>query len=356
MSEENGFLPPVSVPDSKSRGHVRPFQKPLGEIVRAGGVRLASQPATLAALSATIVVGVLVAVIIGHTGLGSAKTERVVLPPVSHINAILAAYAQAASPAPVQPAVQVPSPHVLAALKTRTYIVKSGDTISAIAAAAGVSVETLISLNSITDVRRLSAGTVLKIPSMNGTLYTVRAGDNLANIAKSHGVKLNDILDANALQSGVIMPGQQLFLPGAHMSEFAYRKALGTLFVWPTAGAITSPFGMRRDPFTGVTEFHNGIDIANAMGTPVDAAMSGTVAMVGKNRGYGNFIILDNGNGFQTLYGHLLKWLVQQGETVSAGQEIGEMGSTGYATGPHLHFTIYKDSAPVNPLTYLPKR
>ena len=191
---------------------------------------------------------------------------------------------------------------------------------------------------------------------MDGTLYRVRKGDTLGGIASAQGVKLSNILDANSIKSAVIVPGQELFIPGAQMSSFALRKALGTLFIWPTVGVITSPFGMRHDPFTGVVEFHNGIDIANVLGTPIRAAMDGKVALVGKNRGYGNFIILNHGDGFQTLYGHLSKSLVQKGENVNAGQEIGLMGDTGYATGPHLHFTIYKNSAPVNPLTYLEKK
>lgn len=309
----------------------------------------------LSSIVAVVVVAVIASSVFAAKG-GTVRLPKngLSLPPDHQIASVLADFGQSSQDA--KPNVKIPNPKILDALKTTTYTLKPGDTISGIAQTEHVNVETLISFNGITDVRRLTAGTQLKIPSMNGTLYRVRPGDTLEGIAKAEGVKLSNILDANRIKSSVIVPGQELFLPGAHMSSYAFRKAMGTLFVWPTVGAITSPFGMRHDPFTGIMEFHNGIDIANVQGTPIKAAMDGRVALVGRNRGYGNFIILNNGNGFQTLYGHLLKSLVQKGEYVRAGSEIGLMGDTGYATGPHLHFTIYKDSAPVNPLAYLPKR
>ena len=188
---------------------------------------------------------------------------------------------------------------------------------------------------------------------MNGVLYHVQRGDSLQAIANGNSVSLSDILDANNLSSPTIYPEQGLFLPGAHMSSFEYRRALGTLFIYPTNGVLSSTFGMRHDPFTGILTFHNGIDLANSIGTRVNAAMDGSVAYLGVNRAYGRYVLLDHGSGYQTLYGHLSKWLVNVGQRVKAGQEIAEMGDTGYSTGPHLHFTIYRNSVPVNPLDYL---
>lgn len=312
-----------------------------------------------------LVVAVLVVVVVSLALFGGSHHARtpapspkkgLVLPRDNQLSAILAKYSASMVNTKPDVAVRIPNPTILKTLKTTSYTLKSGDTLSGVAKRFHVTVATLISFNGIGDVRRLAAGMKLKIPSMNGILYRVKKGDTLGGIAKREGVKLSHILDANAIKTPVIVPGQELFLPGGHMSSFALRKALGTLFVWPTKGVITSPFGMRHDPFTGTMEFHNGIDIANSIGTRVNAAMDGSVALVGQNRGYGKFIILDNGNGFQTLYGHLYKSLVKKGEQVSAGQKIALMGDTGYATGPHLHFTIYKNSVPVNPLHYLPKR
>ena len=318
--------------------------------------RIEALPLVAAVVVALAVVGVVLVSLLTRPTPAPLPKGGLQLPADTQIAGVLAEYSQASTdPKPDLP-VQLPNTSILQTLKTSTYTLKKGDTISGIAKNAGVSVETLISFNGISDVRRLTAGMTLKIPSMNGTLYRVRKGDSLGEIAKAHGVKLSNILDANSIKSAVIVPGQELFLPGGHMSTFALKKALGTLFMWPTTGAITSPFGMRHDPFTGIMEFHNGIDIANVVGTPIKASMDGQVALVGRNRGYGNFIILNHGDGFQTLYGHLSKSLVQKGEYVKAGQKIGLMGDTGYATGPHLHFTIYKNSAPVNPLIYLEKK
>ncbi len=333
----------------------QPVQEPATRKKRLTS-RIEGIPLVAAIVVALAVIGVVVVSLLTRPTPAPLPKGGLQLPADSQIAGVLADYSQASTdPKPDVP-VQLPNTSILQTLKTSTYTLKKGDTISGIAKSAGVSVETLISFNGITDVRRLNAGMTLKIPSMNGTLYKVRRGDSLGEIAKAHGVKLSNILDANSIKSAVIVPGQELFLPGGHMSTFALKKALGTLFIWPTTGVITSPFGMRHDPFTGIMEFHNGIDIANVLGTPVKASMDGRVALVGRNRGYGNFIILNHGEGFQTLYGHLSKSLVQKGEYVKAGQKIGLMGDTGYATGPHLHFTIYKNSAPVNPLIYLEKK
>ena len=319
--------------------------------------RIASAPAVSLVIVAVVLAAVASAASVGgKPGRSSLPRGGLALPADNQIAAALTVYSRSLEGPKPDLAVRIPNPTILHALKTTTYTMKPGDTLSGIAQKTHISLETLISFNGITDARRISAGTELRIPSMNGILYRVEKGDTLEGIAKQEGVKLADILDVNGIKSSVIVPGQELFVPGGHMSTFAFRKALGTLFEWPTTGVITSPFGMRHDPFTGTMEFHNGIDIANAIGTSVDAAMDGQVALVGRNRGYGIFIIIDHGDGYQTLYGHLSKTLVKTGEQVRAGQQIALMGDTGYATGPHLHFTIYKNSVPVNPLQYLPKR
>lgn len=129
-------------------------------------------------------------------------------------------------------------------------------------------------------------------------------------------------------------------------------------FIKPTSGYITSWYGTRVDPVTGVLgTFHSGIDIANGIGTPIVAAMSGTVVLAGWNGNYGQCVIIDHGNGFVTRYGHLSSISVNEGQTVSQGQYLGGMGSTGKSTGSHLHFEIrignrYSSSS-VNPSNYL---
>ena len=245
------------------------------------------------------------------------------------------------------------SPAVIRSLKIVKYRVRKRDTLSSIALKFKINLGTIISYNGIRDARRLTVGTLLEIPNRNGLKYKVKRGDSLSRIAKKFGVPLKEILDWNNLASSVIQPGQELFIAGAAMKTNDLNRVLGKLFIYPTHGRLTSPFGMRHDPFTGLWRFHNGVDLANKIGTPIVAAMSGTVAMTGINPTYGRYIILRHADGFQTLYAHLSRILVSRGRRISQNQVIGKMGTTGYSTGSHLHFSIFKNGKPVDPLKYL---
>ena len=122
-------------------------------------------------------------------------------------------------------------------------------------------------------------------------------------------------------------------------------------FVFPVASYvyISSRFGMRVHPITGQYKSHTGMDIASNQGTTVYAADSGTVVLAEWYGGYGNCIMIDHGNGYKTLYGHLSVISVQNGQSVSQGQTIGNVGSTGNSTGPHLHFEVYKNGDRIDP-------
>jgi murein DD-endopeptidase MepM/ murein hydrolase activator NlpD len=238
-------------------------------------------------------------------------------------------------------------------LETQDYVLKKGDMISAIANKYNLNLGTIISFNNIRNVRHVGVGTTLVIPNSVGVLYTVKKGDSLSGISRTWKIAYETVLEANRLTTPVLAPGQKVFLPGANLSARDLREALGELFILPTNGVITSRFGTRRDPFTGVRTFHNGVDFANAMGTPVRAAMEGRVTDTGFNSSYGNYVLVSHEGGFQTLYGHLKKFLVSDGQYVSQGQQVGLMGNTGYSTGTHLHFSIFKWNNPLNPLNYL---
>lgn len=118
-------------------------------------------------------------------------------------------------------------------------------------------------------------------------------------------------------------------------------------------GWISSYFGYRTDPFNGRREWHPGVDIAGELGEPVVAVAAGVVTYAGKHGGYGNLVQINHGNGFVTRYGHNSKVLVTVGQTVSKGQEIALMGSTGRSTGPHVHFEVWRSGRLVNPIKYL---
>ncbi len=250
-------------------------------------------------------------------------------------------------------AVSLPQGRILSSVSFTKYKLGKGETLAGVAAKMKTNLDTLISVNKIRDVKRIVAGTELLVPNINGILYTVKRGNSLSGIAQAHGITLNAILDANNMQSAVIQPGQELFIPGASMNPTDLKRILGELFIYPTTGRLTSKFGMRNDPFTNVRRFHNGIDIANSIGTPVRAAMEGKVAMIGTHDVFGKYIILSHSDGYQTLYAHLDTILISKGERVNQGQKVAEMGNSGYSTGSHLHFSVFKRGEPLDPLKFL---
>lgn len=133
------------------------------------------------------------------------------------------------------------------------------------------------------------------------------------------------------------------------------REALAnaTPSIWPVAGWLSSAYGNRRDPFTGGTDFHPGLDISADRGTPVHATADGLVQSAGWNGNYGNLLVVDHGFGIQTRYGHLSKFAVREGDRVRRGQIIGHVGSTGRSTSPHLHYEILTNGKLTNPLRIL---
>ncbi|GHU16948.1 hypothetical protein FACS1894163_07250 [Spirochaetia bacterium] len=235
------------------------------------------------------------------------------------------------------------------------YKVQKGDSVSKIAAAHALSMDAIIASNGITNARSLRIGEMIRIPNMDGIPYTVKNGDSLSKISIAMGVPLEAILDANDIQSDSIGAGTVLFIPGAKMKKEDLKLALGELFIYPIKGRLSSPFGWRDDPISGVRRHHAALDLAAPMGTPIKAAMDGTIAVVGFDATYGNYIIISHGNSFQTMYAHLSLVSVKKGASVLQGSRIGEVGSTGYSTGPHLHFAVYKNGRAVNPLEYLNK-
>jgi murein DD-endopeptidase MepM/ murein hydrolase activator NlpD len=143
-------------------------------------------------------------------------------------------------------------------------------------------------------------------------------------------------------------------------AELLSREALRGNFPMdrPVAetGYVTSPFGVRADPFTGLMARHEGMDFSDNLGAPIRAAESGVVIDVRSTSDYGNVVDIDHGNGLTTRYGHCAKILVKLGDVVKRDQQIAVMGSTGRSTGPHVHFEVRRDGVPQNPLNYLSRQ
>ncbi|MDI9634717.1 peptidoglycan DD-metalloendopeptidase family protein [Kamptonema cortianum] len=142
----------------------------------------------------------------------------------------------------------------------------------------------------------------------------------------------------------------------ASISEIQARTA-GTVpiykgnFIRPVSGRLSSGFGMRTHPISGKRKMHTGVDWAAPSGTTIKAAGSGKVITAAYLNGYGNTVVIDHGGGISTLYGHCSRLHVKVGQSVKVGQKIAAVGSTGYSTGPHLHFEVRVNGKPVNPLT-----
>jgi|GEM_PF-299827 len=238
----------------------------------------------------------------------------------------------------------------------RTYTVQPGDSISSICQKFGLrNISTLIAVNSISNVRSLRSGQKLSVPSLDGLNYTVAAGDTIEGLSAKYKVSVEDLLDVNDLSSAVLQKGQKLFVPGAKMDSLALRRAMGEIFVYPISAKwrLTSRFGYRPDPFTGIRQNHTGIDMACPTGTPIKAAKSGRVSFTGYSNVYGKYVIVTHDDGYQTLYGHMSRITTKKGDVVNQGTQLGLVGSTGYSTGPHLHLSVYKNGKLIDPLSVL---
>jgi murein DD-endopeptidase MepM/ murein hydrolase activator NlpD len=240
------------------------------------------------------------------------------------------------------------------------YKVQKGDTVSGIAAKFSLSQGSVISINQLKETWKLQSGQKLKIPNMDGVSYTIQKGDTISTIASKMKVPQNAILDANNILSETIHAGDVIFIPGGKMDtnelNRAIKRPVVEKMIYPVSNRrITSNFGWREDPVNpvaGQMTFHRAVDLAGKMGDPVKAALKGTVLHVDNNRNLGNFIILKHGE-YQTLYAHLSAVSVKAGEQVNQGQVIGKVGETGYTTGPHLHFEVFRNGNRINPLDLL---
>jgi murein DD-endopeptidase MepM/ murein hydrolase activator NlpD len=233
------------------------------------------------------------------------------------------------------------------------YEVKKGDTISGIADSFDISVDTVLSMNQIESARSLKPGQLLKVPNLAGIIYTAKAGESINAIADKYDISATRITEVNELKSDKIEASRTLFLPDAKLPAAVVGEASGDLFKWPVRGVLTSWFSWRRDPFTGKNSFHNGLDIGVPLGTPIGAAREGKVTETGYSPTMGKYVEITHSGGWKTLYAHMSSIGVEVGEYVSTGERIGLSGNTGYSTGPHVHFTVYKNGKLVNPANVL---
>ncbi len=236
-----------------------------------------------------------------------------------------------------------------------SYRVKKGDMIGLIAERFNVTEDSIISINNIRQSRLIQIGQYLKIPSMPGILYTVKTNkETPETIAEKYKVDAKECALTNNMEINTELDaGNIIFVPNAKLDWVTKQEINGDLFKKPLHSHyyISSRFGWRTSPFdSSKRTFHGGIDMAVAKGTAIYPAMNGVVVQKGYNDVYGNYVIISHHSGYKTLYGHMMESAcVSKGNFVYTNTRIGKVGSTGMSTGPHLHFTVYKNGRSVNP-------
>lgn len=228
--------------------------------------------------------------------------------------------------------------------ETKIYTIKSGDTLSAIAAAHNISLETLLWTNGLTAKSSIKPGQELEILPVSGTKHVVKSGENISLIAKKYNVSIQRIIEFNDLPADAfINVGDKLVIPGGEMPQPQPQKTYYATYVpqeTVSAGYFIYPTSGRN---WGKLHNVNAVDIANKCGTPIYAAAKGKVSLVdevGWNRGYGKYMMITHPNGVETLYAHFSSIVASQGDSVDQGDLIGYMGTTGHSTGCHLHFEV----------------
>lgn len=253
----------------------------------------------------------------------------------------------------------------------REYEVQPGDTASGIAEQFGISTDYILwnNVNVIDDADSLQVGATLQIPGVEGIIHSARVGDTASALAVEYDSTTQAIVefeangfggDPNNLPIGalILVPDGRRIPPPPPEEPPASDPAPSwtppppaappaPTWTWPAGGRLTNAFTPRH-PL--------GIDISMVVNTPIAAAMSGTVTFIGGNPccSYGYHVIIDHGDGHETLYAHLSQFHVSAGQWVNAGDLIASSGNTGYSTGPHLHFEVRNGGTYVNPLGYLP--
>lgn len=229
------------------------------------------------------------------------------------------------------------------------YVVREGDTLSQIAEMFDVSAKTVLWANDISNPSKIRPGDALIILPITGVRHVVKQGDTLASIAKKYSGDIADILAYNQLTiADALKVGDTVVIPDGTVAAAPAKQSAPTRLSGG-GGAVTGsgssnftnplPGGVRTQGIHG----YNGVDLAAPYGTPVHAAAGGSVIVskgTGWNGGYGGYVVIKHANGTQTLYAHLSSTAISVGATVTAGQVIGYVGSTGRSTGNHLHFEV----------------
>ncbi|NLT74448.1 MAG: peptidoglycan DD-metalloendopeptidase family protein [Chloroflexi bacterium] len=258
---------------------------------------------------------------------------------------------------------QVAEPRRLLRTTVTVYTVQAGDTLLQIAQQFGLQGTTILYANESLAGQNdtLSIGQELYILPVDGAYHTVAQGESLESIAAKYKVESDEVAlyPGNSLtEPYTLTAGQKLIIPGGVKpyvpKQVQTYPSVGTAtqsgvtgtgqLAWPMSGRLSQ----------GYWQGHRAIDIAASRGTPIMAADGGTVVAAHTATGYGRMVVVDHGNGYQTLYAHMDAFFVEVGQAVEKGDLLGKCGSTGNSTGPHLHFEVRSGGSLLNPFNFLP--
>ena len=235
-----------------------------------------------------------------------------------------------------------------------SYILPEDTDLIALAARMNLPYETLATANRIGESRNLRAGGAVVVPSVTGIFAAMEPLNDLEYL-----IAASRVPGDRERRVGIRGPqgiSEFQFFPGARFTSAERAFFLGTGFRFPLPkGRMTSGYGLRASPITGEIQHHAGIDLAAPAGTEVYAARSGTVSEVGVDPVYGVYVLISHEGGWETLYGHLSIRRVELNTVVKSGMLIGNVGSTGLSTGPHLHFEVRIRGVSRDPLPLLPR-
>lgn len=238
------------------------------------------------------------------------------------------------------------SPEKVPPLRIFKYRLKKNDDFWKVMSSTALDMDTLITLNGLSALSDIKQNDILYISNMRGILFRNKSASELEKLLKAKNIEAKYVEAVNGSISK-----EYLFVPCGEISKLERSLFLGTGFINPlTNGKQSSGFGVRKNPWNGkCMQFHSGIDLACPTGSRVMAARNGTVVFTGPKDGYGRLVVIAHEHGYSSLYGHLSKYMVKQGQKVIRGQVIALSGNTGKSTGPHLHFEVRRGNKSINP-------
>lgn len=228
-----------------------------------------------------------------------------------------------------------------------------GETLSSLSIKYGISKDTILQVNGITDIRKLPELSSLIMPVTDGYKYKVASKDSLESISRRYNVPSNNIFRVNGLTSESLSGYKTLFIPGVNPVDWGWKSNVSKYFVYPLNGFISKRYGFFTNSITGITSFYEGIDLVPNDGDDVFASKAGYISRIGYSPNYGNYLYIDHHGGTRSLYAHMDEINVIKHQTVKQGDVIGLVGKSGFTNTTKLFFSIFNRDKTINPEEYL---